>query len=136
MSLRLVRQLALCCADLQHGFDGCACQHVRDGIVDRRVWVVPHQPINRQLAGAVQGDQARQKGLYVAFALHATAHDAALLNSPHLQVHIDTGASTAHEARGAARGEDIDGSSEGFGESRRFEAKLCTTSARESARSS
>ena len=49
-------------ADLQHGFDGSAGQHVRHGIVDRRVRIVSYQPLNRQLASAVEVNQARQKG--------------------------------------------------------------------------
>ena len=38
-------------ADLQHRFDGFACQHVSNSVVNRCVRIVPHQPINRQLAG-------------------------------------------------------------------------------------
>src|SRR5262245_51516719 len=110
LSLSYRASLELCCADLQHGFDGFACKHVSHSIVNRCVRIVPHQPINRQLAGTVEFDQSRQKGLHVAFALHTTAHDAALLKSPHLQGHIDTGASAAYEASCAARCEHIDGS--------------------------
>src|SRR5262245_25240483 len=66
-------------ADLQHGFDGSAGQHVRHGVVDRRVRIVSYQLLNRQLASAGEVNQARQKGLHVALALNASTDEAALL---------------------------------------------------------
>src|SRR5215470_16307694 len=98
------RPSELCSAHLQHGFDSVPCQHVSDSVVDRFVGIVTYQPINRQLASAVESDQLRQKGLHVTFALHTTAEDATLLQRPHLQGHLNTRSSAAHEARGAARG--------------------------------
>jgi len=37
-----------------------SCQYVRHSVVDRGVRIVSHQPLNRQLAGAVEVNQARR----------------------------------------------------------------------------
>jgi hypothetical protein len=93
--------------------------------------IVPHKPLNWQLAGTVECNEVRQKGLHVTLALDAPTDDTALLQGPHLQSHLDPGACAAHEAHGAARGEHLNCGAEGRGDARRFEAPLGSTPARE-----
>ena len=52
--------------DLQHGFDRFSCQHVRHRVMDRRVRSLPHALRKRSRAGAVECNEAQQKGLSVA----------------------------------------------------------------------
>src|SRR5215470_12757028 len=93
--------------------------------------IVPHELIDWQRASTVEFNEVRQKGLHVALALDAPAHAAALLQSPHLQRHLDPSTRTAHEARSAARREYLDRSAEGRGDTCRLEAPTGSTPARE-----
>ena len=70
---------------------------------------MPHQTVDRQLAGHEQIDEPRQEPLHVALALNAAAYDAPLLDGLHLDADFHTGTGTADEAGRASRREHFDG---------------------------
>ena len=89
---------------------------------------MPHQPLNRQLAGAVEAMRCGRK-VCTSLSPGCTRARCGLVAGSASPGHLDPGARCL--PRGAARREYLDRGTEGRGDARRFKAPLGPTPARE-----